>query len=273
MIRAEGLSFCYENASHDALDNITFHIDRGEFVAILGHNGSGKSTFAKLVNALLLPTKGKLFIKGLLTTDQSKLWDIRQTVGVIFQNPDNQLVATVVEEDVAFGPENLGLSPSEIRERVSYALSVVGMEEYRTSSPHFLSGGQKQKIAIAGILAMKPECIVLDEPTAMLDPRARGDIISTIKCLNKDYNMTILYITHFMEEAVEADRIIVLNKGSIEFTGTPKEVFSQVKRLKKLHLDVPHITELASYLKSSGFKIPPNTLTVEEMLTHLCPSR
>ncbi len=271
MIRADGLSFCYEGASQDALDNITFHIDRGEFVAILGHNGSGKSTFAKLANALLLPTKGKLFVKGLLTADQSKLWDIRQTVGVIFQNPDNQLVATVVEEDVAFGPENLGLSPSEIRERVSYALSVVGMEEYRNSSPHFLSGGQKQKIAIAGILAMKPECIVLDEPTAMLDPRARGDIISTIKCLNKDYKMTILYITHFMEEAVEADRIIVLNKGSIEFTGTPKEVFSQIKRLKKLHLDVPHITELASYLKSAGFKVPHNTLTVEEMLIHLCP--
>ena len=271
MIKVENLTFQYQGAENDTLTDIDFSINKGEFVAILGHNGSGKSTLAKLVKGLLFPTKGNLFVKGLSTLEEANQWQIRQTVGLIFQNPDNQLVATVVEEDVAFGPENLGLPPSEIRERVDYALTIVGMEDFRKKAPAYLSGGQKQKIAIAGIIAMKPECIVLDEPTAMLDPRARNDVLQTIKKLNKEYNMTVLYITHFMEEAVRADRIIVLDGGKIKSMGTPRKVFSQVSLLKKLHLDVPIITELSVKLKKNGFKIPRDTLTIEEMVGHLCP--
>jgi len=271
MIGARGLYFRYQSASSDTLSNIDFSINKGEFVAILGHNGSGKSTLAKLIKGLLLPTKGKLFVKGWDTSEEDKFWPVRQIVGLIFQNPDNQLVATVVEEDVAFGPENLGIPPAEIKERVDYALQAVGMEDFRKKSPSFLSGGQKQKIAIAGIIAMKPECIVLDEPTAMLDPKARKDILDTIKKLNKEYNMTVIYITHYMEEAVEADRIMVLDNGQIKLSGSPGEVFSQVKLLKKLHLDVPIITELALKLKNAGFKIPRDILTIEEMVGHLCP--
>lgn len=271
MIRAEGLSFRYDGSTVDTIDNIDFYIKKGEFVSVLGHNGSGKSTLAKLIKGLIFPTKGKLFIRGYNIEEQDKLWEIRKAVGLIFQNPDNQLVATVVEEDVAFGPENLGLAPALIRERVTSALKAVGMENFTKQSPGFLSGGQKQKIAIAGILAMEPEVIVLDEPTAMLDPVARKDIISTIKNLNKECNITVLYITHFMEEAVSSDRIIVLDKGKIQTIGSPKEVFSQIKLLKKLHLDVPIITELALKLKKHGFKIPRDILTIEEMVGHLCP--
>jgi energy-coupling factor transport system ATP-binding protein len=272
MIKGEGLSYTYEGSSSYTIDNIYFHISPGEFVAILGHNGSGKSTLARLINGLLIPTKGRLFVQNMaVTEDQSVLWKIRQNVGIIFQNPDNQLVATVVEEEIAFGPENLGLPPAEIRQRVDYALQSVGMEDFKKKSPAFLSGGQKQKIAIAGILAMQPSCIVLDEPTAMLDPKDRKDFLNTVKRLKNEHNITILYITHFMEEAASADRIIVLNEGRIAVTGTPREVFSQVKYLKKLQLDVPRVTELSHRLRASGFKLPHDILTIYEMADHLCP--
>jgi len=218
------------------------------------------------MNALLLPTSGKVYVNGMDTTDELKIWDIRQKAGMVFQNPDNQLVATIVEEDIAFGPENQGIESSEIRKRVDEALAIVEMSKYRNHAPHLLSGGQKQRIAIAGVLAMKPDCIILDEPTAMLDPSGRKEVMNTIKKLNKEENKTIVHITHYMDEAVEADRIIVMEEGEIVMEGTPKEVFSQVEKVKSLGLDVPQVTELAYKLRSEGVNVPQDILTVEELV-------
>ncbi len=243
-----------------------------EFVAVLGHNGSGKSTLAKHVNALLLPTSGKVVVNGLDTLDQEKVWEIRQQIGMVFQNPDNQLVATTVEEDVAFGPENLGIPTKEIQTRVTESLKAVDMLDYRVHSPHQLSGGQKQRVAIAGTIAMRPKCIVLDEPTAMLDPEGRREVMETIHRLNKDEGITVLHITHHMDEVIGADRVIVMDQGKMVLQGTPEEVFSQVELLRELHLDVPQVTDLAARLIKKGLKIPKGTLTVNEMVMHLCPS-
>lgn len=265
----------FEYISHDdskilALDNISLEIKKGEFVAVLGHNGSGKSTLAKHFNALLLPSKGTIYVKGMDTRNEENTWNIRQTAGMVFQNPDNQIVATVVEEDVAFGPENLGVEPHEIRKRVDEALKTVGMQEYAKDAPHYLSGGQKQRISIAGVLAMKPECMILDEPTAMLDPSGRKEVIETIKRLNKEEGITIILITHFMDEAVEADKVIVMQSGDVIMQGTPKQVFVEVDKLKSVGLDVPQITELCARLHKEGINIPLDVLTVEEMVVELC---
>lgn len=260
----------YEGEEIAALDGVSLDIQKGEFVVIIGHNGSGKSTLAKHINALLKPSHGTVWIKGMNTHDEDKLWEIRQTAGMVFQNPDNQLVATVVEEDVAFGPENLGIPPREIRKRVDAALKSVGMEEYANSAPHFLSGGQKQRVAIAGIIAMKPEIIVLDEPTAMLDPSGRREVIDTIKYLNKHEGITVVHITHYMEEAVDAHRVIVMEEGKIVLQGQPEYVFSQVEQLKEIGLDVPQATELAYRLRTQGLDIPPGLIKVEEMVNAIC---
>lgn len=274
MIETMDLVFKYKadegNEEIAALNNLNIKIEKGEFVVIIGHNGSGKSTLAKHVNALLLPSTGKMYVKDMDTSEEKNLWNIRQTAGMVFQNPDNQIVATIVEEDVAFGPENLGVPPAEIRIRVDESLKTVGMEHYMMHGPHLLSGGQKQRVAIAGVLAMKPECIVLDEPTAMLDPSGRKEVIETIKQLNKQEGITIVLITHFMEEAVDADRVIVMEDGEIALSGTPKEVFQRVKELKKIGLDVPQMTELAFELKNSGFNIAGDTLSIDEMVVQLC---
>lgn len=248
-----------------ALDGININIPKGQFVVVLGHNGSGKSTFAKHLNALLLPSDGKLIINGYDTKDESNLWNIRQSAGMVFQNPDNQLIATIVEEDIAFGPENLGVESSEIYKRVDEALNSVNMQEFRNNAPHLLSGGQKQRIAIAGILAMKPDCIVLDEPTAMLDPVGRKEVIETITKLNKEENITIILITHYMEEAVNADRVVVVEKGKIVMDDIPKKIFMQVEKMKMLRLDVPQVTELAFNLNKKGFKIDKDILKINEM--------
>ncbi|HHU64110.1 MAG TPA: energy-coupling factor transporter ATPase [Clostridiales bacterium] len=272
IIKASGLVYKYDTEEEvAALDNVNLSINKGEFVVIIGHNGSGKSTLAKHLNALLRPTGGTVIIKGMDTRDPNLTWEIRQTAGMVFQNPDNQLVATVVEEDVAFGPENLGMPPEVIRERVDEALRIVNMSEYSSFAPHLLSGGQKQRVAIAGIIAMRPECIILDEPTAMLDPVGRKEVMDTIKKLNKTERITIIHITHFMEEAVDADRVYVMESGKVVLQGKPKEVFKQVERIKQLGLDVPQITELAYRLNKEGFDIPPDILTVEEMVDVLCP--
>ncbi|EGD51746.1 energy-coupling factor transport system ATP-binding protein [Thermoanaerobacter thermohydrosulfuricus] len=273
IITTQNLSFEYhaeEQTRHLVLKDINLQFEKGQFIGIIGHNGSGKSTLAKHFNALLLPTEGKVHVKGMDTKDTNHLWDIRQTAGLVFQNPDNQIVATIVEEDVAFGPENLGIPPDEIRERVEYALKAVGMWEYKDYPPHMLSGGQKQRVAIAGIIAMKPECIILDEPTAMLDPIGRREVISTIKKLNKEDGITVILITHFMEEVVDADRVIVMDNGKVVLDGTPKEVFKEVALLKKIGLSVPQVTELAYQLKREGFDVPLDILTVEEMVEFLC---
>lgn len=273
MIKAENIIFKYPGQEEEkplVLNGVSIEINKGEFVAILGRNGSGKSTFAKHLNALLIPDSGTVYINGMDTKDENNLWNIRQTAGMVFQNPDNQIVATIVEEDVAFGPENLGVPPTQIRKRVDEALITVDMFEYRKHSPHLLSGGQKQRIAIAGILAMKPECIILDEPTAMLDPSGRKEVMDTIKKLNKEEKITIVLITHYMEEAVNADRIYVMEDGEIVINGTPKQVFSKVDQIKALGLDVPQITELAQLLIAEGVDIPPDILTVEEMVVELC---
>lgn len=269
MIKVENLTYEYtnsENETNTALNNVNLEIKKGEFVVVLGHNGSGKSTLAKHINALLLPTDGHIYVNGMDTQDEGKLWDIRQTAGMVFQNPDNQLVATIVEEDVAFGPENQGIEPKEIRKRVDNALEIVEMLKYKDHAPHLLSGGQKQRIAIAGVLAMNPECIVLDEPTAMLDPSGRIEVMNTIKKLNKEEGKTIVHITHYMDEAVKADRIIVMEEGQIVLEGTPKEVFSEVEKMKKYGLDIPQVTELAYKLRKEGINIPLDVLTVEEMV-------
>ncbi|RKD25409.1 energy-coupling factor transport system ATP-binding protein [Caminicella sporogenes DSM 14501] len=272
MVETKKLVFEYikdENKKVCAVNNLSIEIKKGEFVVIIGHNGSGKSTLAKLMNAILLPSGGKVYINNMDTLDEDKLWDIRRTAGMVFQNPDNQIVATTVEEDVAFGPENLGIEPLEIRKRVDNAMKSVGIESYKRKPPHLLSGGQKQRVAIAGVLAMKPECIIFDEPTAMLDPLGRKEVMDTIMKLNKE-GITIIHITHFMDEAVNADRVIVMDKGQIVLEGTPREIFSQVEKLKKLGLDVPQVTLLAHSLKKEGINISQDILTVDEMVSKLC---
>jgi len=256
--------------SVEALKNVNVQIKPGEFVAILGHNGSGKSTLAKHLNALLVPSKGTLFVKGIDTKDEKHIMQVRQTVGMVFQNPDNQIVAAVVEEDVAFGPENLGVESSEIRKRVDAALQTVHMEDYSRHAPNLLSGGQKQRVAIAGILAIRPDCIVLDEPTAMLDPVGRKEVLNTVEGLNKNEGITIILVTHFMEEAVRADRVIVMNEGEIVIDDVPKQVFKQVERLKMLGLDVPQVTEIAHNLISRGINLPGDIISIEEMVDSIC---
>lgn len=267
IIKTENLTYTYtvdEERSSLALDNISLKIEEGSFVAVLGHNGSGKSTFAKQLNAILLPEGGKVYVSGMDTVDESLTIEIRRIVGMVFQNPDNQMVANVVEEDVAFGPENIGIEPSEIRQRVDEALKMVGMYEYRTHAPHLLSGGQKQRIAIAGIIAMRPRCIVLDEPTAMLDPMGREEVIKTIHDLNKNNGITVILITHHMKETVDADRLIIMKNGAIIADGKPCEVFTHVEELKSVGLDVPDTTELIYQLNKEGFDLPLEALSVEE---------
>ena len=272
MIEAKDLVFEYirrdEEGNVDgiirAVDGVTLDIQPGDFVAILGHNGSGKSTIAKQINAILEPTEGYLYVDGKDVSDPDKLWEVRQTAGMVFQNPDNQIIASVVEEDVAFGPENLGVPTEDIWVRVEESLRAVGMLEYRTHSPNKLSGGQKQRVAIAGIMAMKPKCIVLDEPTAMLDPNGRKEVIKTLHELNEKENVTVLLITQYLDEVIGADRVIVMDDGKVVMQGTPKEVFSQVEKLKSYRLDVPQVTELAWELKKAGMPLPNGILTVEE---------
>lgn len=271
MIVSENL--CFEYAQFDSsepsvktLDDVSLSIEAGEFVAVLGHNGSGKSTFAKHLNGLLTPTGGSLWIKGRDASDQKNLWKIRQSVGMVFQNPDNQIVATTVEEDVAFGPENLGIAPDEIRKRVDEALADVRLSDYSKRQPHHLSGGQKQRVAIAGVLAMRPSCIVLDEPTAMLDPRGRKEVIKTIARLNREYGITVILITHFMEEAAKANRIIVMENGRPVLDGTPQEVFRQMDVMNRLGLGVPQVTALAHKLREGGVDVSDSVLSVEEFL-------
>lgn len=277
MVKAEDLTFRYEGDEERptkiALNSVSMEVEKGEFLVVLGHNGSGKSTIAKHMNALLLPSEGKMFVDGMDTVEDSLLWEIRSKAGMVFQNPDNQLVATIVEEDVAFGPENLGVEPEEIRKRVDECLNKVGMYEYRKHAPHLLSGGQKQRIAIAGILAMMPECIVLDEPTAMLDPSGRKEVLETIKDINKNLGITIILITHYMDEAAQADRVIVMDKGEVKLEGTPREVFSNVAQIKEIGLDVPQVTELAYELKQEGINISTEILNIDEMVNELCQLR
>lgn len=273
MIKIENLKHYYTDADGNqvkALDGVSLDIKAGEFVAIIGANGSGKSTLARHLNALLLPTEGKVSVGGLDTLDADRLWDIRQQVGMVFQNPDNQIVAAIVEEDVAFGPENIGVPSAEIRPRVVKALAAVGMTDYAKHAPHLLSGGQKQRVAIAGIMALEPKCIVLDEPTAMLDPHGRKEIVSTVRSLNKDKGITIVYITHYMTEALAADRIVVMEKGHICFAGTPREVFSRVDELERLGLEAPLAAKVASELRKSGVKLPADIITDEELAEALC---
>ncbi|MCI7656542.1 energy-coupling factor transporter ATPase [Anaerotignum sp.] len=253
-----------------ALKNVNIEINKGDFVAVLGHNGSGKSTFAKHINALVQPTGGTLWVDDMDTKNDELVWEIRQTAGMVFQNPDNQLVATVVEEDIAFGPENMGVEPKEIRKRVDDALATVRMTEYATHTPSKLSGGQKQRIAIAGVLAMKPQCIVLDEPTAMLDPVGRRDVMETIERLNREEGITMILITHYMDEAVRADKVFVIDDGDLVMQGTPKEIFSQVETLQKYGLDVPQVTEVAYLLRKEGIDLPADILTIEEMVGAIC---
>ena len=253
-----------------ALKNLNIEINKGDFVAVLGHNGSGKSTFAKHINALVQPTGGTLWVDDMDTKNDELVWEIRQTAGMVFQNPDNQLVATVVEEDIAFGPENMGVEPKEIRKRVDEALATVRMSEYATHTPSKLSGGQKQRIAIAGVLAMKPKCIVLDEPTAMLDPVGRRDVMETIERLNREEGITMILITHYMDEAVRADKVFVIDDGDLVMQGTPKEIFSQVETLQKYGLDVPQVTEVAYLLRKEGVELPADILTIEEMVGAIC---
>ncbi len=253
-----------------ALKNVNIEINKGDFVAVLGHNGSGKSTFAKHINALVQPTGGTLWVDDMDTKNDELVWEIRQTAGMVFQNPDNQLVATVVEEDIAFGPENMGVEPKEIRKRVDEALATVRMSEYATHTPSKLSGGQKQRIAIAGVLAMKPQCIVLDEPTAMLDPVGRREVMETIERLNREEGITMILITHYMDEAVRADKVFVIDDGDLVMQGTPKEIFSQVETLQKYGLDVPQVTEVAYLLRKEGVDLPADILTIEEMVGAIC---
>jgi energy-coupling factor transport system ATP-binding protein len=260
----------YEGQEVVALTDINLTVSQGEFVAIIGTNGSGKSTLAKHLNALILPTGGKCLVGGLDTADPAKVWDIRQQVGMVFQNPDNQIVAAIVEEDVAFGPENLGIEPGEISRRVTEVLALVNMSDYRHHGPHLLSGGQKQRVAIAGVLAMRPKCLVLDEPTAMLDPRGRKEVLDTVSLLNKE-GITVVYITHFMEEAVSAHRVVVMEQGRIVMQGTPAEIFSQVDKLKAMGLDVPAAAEVAACLRSKGLELAKDIISDEQLVVALCP--
>ena len=267
-IHVENVTFRYGTddplSLKEALSGVSLAVEKGEFVALLGHNGCGKSTLAKHFNAMLLPTSGKVFVDGMDTTEEALKYEIRRRVGLVLQNPDNQLVASIVEEDVAFGPENLGVPPKEIRQRVDDALKAVEMYDYRLAAPYKLSGGQKQRVAIAGIIAMQPECIVLDEPTAMLDPRGRTEVLDTIHKLNQELGITIVLITHYMDEAVTADRVVVMDSGRILTEGTPKEVFSKVELLKQHHLDVPQATELCYRLRACGCQVPLGILDAEE---------
>ena len=272
LLKTEHMDFIYNPEEADqkqVLFDINLSVSPGEFVAVLGHNGSGKSTLAKHFNAILLPSGGTVYIDGINTVEEERLFDIRQTVGMVFQNPDNQIVATIVEEDVAFALENLGVPPQEIRQRVDDALKTVGMYEYREHAPHQLSGGQKQRIAIAGIIAMRPTCIVMDEPTAMLDPKGRREVLNTVKALNQEHQTTVVLITHFMDEAVQADRVVVIDNGKLLLDGAPSEVFSQVSLLKSVGLDVPQATELAFLLKESGVPMPEGILTEAECVAAL----
>ena len=253
-----------------ALDCLDLEIEKGDFVAILGHNGSGKSTLAKHLNGLLLPTQGTVWIGERNTKDEREIWNIRQTAGMVFQNPDNQIIGSVVEEDVAFGPENLGVPTKEIWSRVEESLEAVGMIAYRKRSPNKLSGGQKQRVAIAGVVAMRPECIILDEPTAMLDPNGRKEVIETIRELNRQEGITVILITHYMEEVIYANRVIVMDAGKTVMDGTPREIFSKVEQLKSYRLDVPQVTELAYELKQEGIPLSDGILTVEELVSELC---
>ena len=269
IIEIKNVSYEYSNqdeegVSYTAVKNLSLNIERGSFTVILGHNGSGKSTLAKMLNGLYKPTFGDIFIDGINTRDEETEIEVKRRVGMVFQNPDNQLIASIVEEDVAFGPENLGLEPPVIRERVKNALKAVGMEEYANSTPHRLSGGQKQRIAIAGIIAMEPECLVLDEPTAMLDPKGRREIISTLHKLNKEKGITVILITHYMEEAENADRVLVMNDGEIIKDATPKEVFMDVELLKSVGLDVPQTTKLLYSLQKHGFNVKTNVISITD---------
>ena len=273
-ISAENISYTYP-AAEDAsgipvFENLSLSIQQGSFVAILGSNGSGKSTLAKHFNSILLPCGGKVYVGGMDTSDPKKLIAVRRTVGMVFQNPDNQIVANVVEEDVAFGPENLGISAPAIRQRVDNALKQVGMYHYRNHAPHLLSGGQKQRVAIAGVIAMEPKCIVLDEPTAMLDPKGRREVMETVSRLNKEKNITVILITHHMIEAAMADRVVVLDKGRLSLDGTPKEVFSQVEKLHQMGLAAPDTVELCYALNQKGFSLPLDKLNPEECAQVLC---
>lgn len=274
-IEAKDITFSYVNEMEEppvkttVFENLSLDIYKGEFVAILGHNGSGKSTLAKCFNAINIPQSGEVLVNSMSIRDQEKLLDIRQCVGMVFQNPDNQIVATIVEEDVAFALENMGVEPTEIRRRVDESLKTVGMYEYREHAPHKLSGGQKQRVAIAGILAMRPECILLDEPTAMLDPKGRREVLKTIKELNKNSGVTIVLITHYMDEAVQADRVVVMDSGRIVLDDKPKKIFSQVQKLKALGLDVPQVTELVYTLNADGFDLDPEIITEDECVDAL----
>lgn len=279
MIKTDNLIFEYEKrdeegnviGTHRAIDEVNLDIEPGQFIAILGHNGSGKSTLAKHMNAILVPSGGTMWVDGKDTKEEENLWDVRQTAGMVFQNPDNQIIGNIVEEDVGFGPENLGVPTDEIWKRVDESLEAVGMTAYRLKSPNKLSGGQKQRVAIAGVMAMRPQCIILDEPTAMLDPNGRKEVIATLHELNQKEGITVLLITHYMEEAIDADRIIVMDDGRLVMDGTPREIFSRVKELKEYRLDVPQVTELAWELKEAGVKLPAGILTMEELMAELLP--
>ena len=278
IIKAVKLAFDYLKYDEDgnvqetqrAVDGVDIDIKEGQFVAILGHNGSGKSTFAKHINALLLPSDGTIWIDGINTSEEPELWKVRQKAGMVFQNPDNQIIGTVVEEDVGFGPENMGVPTEDIWKRVNESLEKTGMTAYRHHSPNKLSGGQKQRVAIAGVMAMRPKCIVLDEPTAMLAPNGRKEVLAAVHQLNKQENVTVVLITHYMEEVIDADHVIVMDGGHVVMEGTPREIFSQVETLKKYRLDVPQVTLLAHELKQSGVDIPDGILTTEELVNALC---
>ncbi|MGN0711748.1 MAG: energy-coupling factor transporter ATPase [Anaerovoracaceae bacterium] len=273
IIKIENLNFRYIKEGREelveAIKGLNLNLERGSFTAILGRNGSGKSTLAKNINALLIPTEGRITVNGFDTRDEAHLWDIRQSAGMVFQNPDNQLVSSIVEDDVAFGPENLGIEPQEIRERVDGALKAVGMYEHRKKAPHMLSGGQKQRIAIAGVAAMTPDCIIFDEPTAMLDPKGRKEVMDIIKKLHKN-GITIILITHFMEEAAEAEHVVIMDKGEAVLEGSPVEIFADVKKIREAGLDVPPVVDMADRLREKGIDVPKGIISTEEMVEYLC---
>ena len=273
IIKIDNLYFQYPHGEDEepklAIKGVSLEIEEGSFTAIIGQNGSGKSTLAKNLNGLLLPGKGAVYVSGMDTRDEDKIWDIRQTAGMVFQNPDNQLVSAIVEDDVAFGPENIGIDPVEIRARVDEALDAVKMGKYKRKAPHLLSGGQKQRIAIAGVVAIRPRCIIFDEPTAMLDPRGRKDIMEIIEKLHRE-GITVILITHFMDEAVKADRVVIMNKGEILLDGTPEHVFSQDELIKSARLDVPMAAEIAIYLRENGIDVPPEVVTAERLKEFVC---
>ena len=273
IIKIDNLYFQYPHGEDEepklAIKGVSLEIEEGSFTAIIGQNGSGKSTLAKNLNGLLLPSKGAVYVSGMDTRDEDKIWDIRQTAGMVFQNPDNQLVSAIVEDDVAFGPENIGIDPVEIRARVDEALDAVKMGKYKRKAPHLLSGGQKQRIAIAGVVAIRPRCIIFDEPTAMLDPRGRKDIMEIIEKLHRE-GITVILITHFMDEAVKADRVVIMNKGEILLDGTPEQVFSQDELIRSARLDVPMAAEIAIYLRENGIDVPPEVVTAERLKEFVC---